>query len=261
MKPDMIIGNPPYGGLDKKIMKKCVELFSETEMVFLAPVRWLQEDYDGTKSTDVFKDKKVELVDSGPHLWDNFKGAHGALDLGIYNINGKINDYKKISKKPMSYFGTDKNLTIKKYSDSLKSFVPISSILVYHGIKKDKPNLSMLWKQYGWVDKNKKCRDSKFEGQTLRAAKELSRTTGTLDNWNCVMFKTDVEVKNFWDYIHLDSFRGCMYYSHVDVHVHLDRLPFPNDFEEPWTDERFYAYFNISLQERKLIESTVKEWQ
>lgn len=254
MKPDIIIGNPPYGGLDKKIIKKCIEQFADTQMVFLAPVRWLQEDYDEKLSDNIFKDKNVEVVDHGRHLWEGFD-AGGAFDLAVYNINGNVNDYKKLIKRKEAFFGSYKNLTWEKWNGQ-RHYVPVKGIVSDHGNWWD--NAELFKREWGYVA-NGTLTAGKRNGLTPQDA-WASETNGKLSNWYGPKLKTAKEAKNFWDYLHLGSFMYFMKKLTVDVNVHLDRLPFPADFTTPWTDKMFYDYFNITKQEQNIIEKTIGEW-
>ena len=71
--------------------------------------------------------------------------------------------------------------------------------------------------------------------------------------FNSVQFNTKEEAEN-----HRQTQCGTFMLfidavSRVDAHVHQRFIPIMNDYSEPWTDERFYDFFNISNEERDLV--------
>lgn len=77
---------------------------------------------------------------------------------------------------------------------------------------------------------------------------------------NCkarLVFDTKEEKDNFYNSLECWPYK-LMYLidnkSAVPAH-----LPFMKDYTEPWTDERFYKYFNISKEEKEEIEKFIKD--
>jgi hypothetical protein len=252
-----VIMNPPYGNKHLPILKKMIEETvnkNNGQVVSIQPVRWLQEDYDYKKSQKIFLNNNVEIVDSGRHLWNTFD-ASGTFDLAIYKINGKINNYKDHIKKSMPFFGSNKNLKWEKYNGQ-KYFVPCKGIISDHGNWWD--NAELYKREWGYIT-NGKLTNGNRNGLTAEKAWE-NETNGKLTNWYGPKLKNANETKNFFDYLHLNAFKYYMKKYTVDIHVHLDRLPFPNDFSISWTNEKFYKYFGINEEEQKIIEDTMKHY-
>jgi hypothetical protein len=268
MKFGYCIMNPPYGNLHLPILKTMVEKIvdkNDGEIVSIQPVRWLQEDYDKTKSA--FLRNKCIITEHGIHLWEGFD-AGAPIDLGIYKIKKGKDNLDKIILKTWCYFGSNKNLTIKKYSPELKNFVPIKGIFSGRGefnkIGKPLLNKSILYKtHYGYFITGKSKEGLCQEGLTLAEAfaKNKKATQGKIENWDCVIFKTPEETKNFWDYIHLSYFCACMLAVHVDVHIHMDRLPFPKDFSKNYSNSDFLKLFPFSKEEKEIIKKAALNWE
>jgi hypothetical protein len=250
---DCVIANPPYSGFDRKIMRACVKTFPISKLVFLAPVRWLQEDYDKEKSNDIFGDHNVEIVDYGRHLWDGFS-ASAAFDLAIFSINGDKSNYNDVINKKEAFFNTHKNLTWERYHGQ-KNYVPIKRIVSAHGEWWD--NAELYKREWGYIA-NGKLTDGKRDGLTPTEAWK-NETNGKVSNWYGPKLNNAKEAKNFWEYLHLNAFKYYMKKVTMDVNVHLDRLPFPDDFSQPWTEARFYKHFKIAKDEQKLIEETMSK--
>jgi hypothetical protein len=249
--------NPPYGNKHLPILKKMIEKVvdkNDGQIISIQPIRWLQEDYDNKKSKKIFSDNNVEIVESGRHLWKTF-AADGPLDLAIYKINGKVNNYKNHIKESMSFFGSNKNLIWEKYNGQ-KYFVPCKGIVSDHGNWWD--NAELYKREWGYVS-NGKLTSGKRDGLTPEKAWK-NETNGKLENWTGPVLHNENEAKNFFDYLHLDAFKYYMKKYTVDVNVHLDRLPFPSDFSKPWTNKRFYKYFEISTEEQNSIENVMRQY-
>ena len=77
-----------------------------------------------------------------------------------------------------------------------------------------------------------------------------------------VKFNTTYEAENFYDSLNTNFVKYVIYLNKQGQHVYWHRIPFMEDYSAPWTDERFYDYFEICSNDRKIIEDTIKknEW-
>ena len=77
-----------------------------------------------------------------------------------------------------------------------------------------------------------------------------------------VKFNTTYEAENFYDSLHTNFIKYVIYLNTHNQIVYWHRIPFMEDYSTPWTDERFYDYFGICSNDRKIIEDTIKknEW-
>ena len=99
---------------------------------------------------------------------------------------------------------------------------------------------------------------SLMNGKTVFENRGLMNKT-TKQGINAVRFSNKNEAENYRQtqftlfILFLDAI------SRVDIHIHSNFVPFMQDYTEPWTDERFYKYFNLTADEIKVIEDTVAE--
>lgn len=77
-----------------------------------------------------------------------------------------------------------------------------------------------------------------------------------------VKFNTTYEAENFYDSLNTNFVKYVIYLNIHGQNVYWHRIPFMEDYSMPWTDERFYDYFGICSNDRKIIEETIKknEW-
>ena len=74
-----------------------------------------------------------------------------------------------------------------------------------------------------------------------------------------VKFNTTYEAENFYDSLKTNFIKYVIYLNTHGQHVYWHRIPFMEDYSTPWTDQRFYDYFGICSNDRKIIEDTIKE--
>ena len=77
-----------------------------------------------------------------------------------------------------------------------------------------------------------------------------------------VKFNTTHEAENFYDSLNTNFVKYVIYLNTQNQNVYWRRIPFMEDYTQPWTDERFYDHFGICSNDRKIIEDTIKknEW-
>ena len=76
-----------------------------------------------------------------------------------------------------------------------------------------------------------------------------------------IKFDTVQEAQNFIDSINTEFFLFFNYLTKLDVNVQFQYLPFMKDYREPWTNERFQRYFQVSDEEMKFIKDTMKKYK
>lgn len=74
-----------------------------------------------------------------------------------------------------------------------------------------------------------------------------------------VKFNTTYEAENFYDSLKTNFIKYVIYLNTQGQNVYWHRIPFMEDYSEPWNDERFYDYFGICSNDRKIIEDTIKK--
>lgn len=74
-----------------------------------------------------------------------------------------------------------------------------------------------------------------------------------------VKFNTTDEAENFYDSLNTNFIKYVIYLNKQGQNVYWHRIPFMEDYSIKWTDERFYDYFGICSNDRKIIEDTIKK--
>lgn len=282
MKFDVVVGNPPYGNLHLPILKKCVEHLTEDGIsVTIQPVRWLQDPLwnlkktsDAKKFQDVF-DGKIDSIKIMPNeVATQTFNCLMSFDLGIFTIknSGGSLDYSALANTRGGIeLGTTTRILrkfdfferAKRYDFTQKNFFPLISIVSAGGSGRGLGTVTELNRRYGYFfnghSVNSKYGDGLTPAESMKANKRA--TLGKVTNWQCVEFETENELKNFYDFLGLEAFRFYMFVTTLDVNVQSAFLPIPDfvdAFTTPWTNERFYEHFDLTTEEQKVIEETMK---
>jgi len=260
MKFDLIVGNPPYDrSLHLKILERLLPFGKE--IVWISPVRWLQDPlakYKKTSDLLKYKDtiltrlKEVEVV-SAKALCDIFertntdpgknKDAVFTIDLGIYHLSEDVNkdfDPKKLYKNEWfieRVVDGDLDSVANHYldKDELDMNIPFVRFSDIHG-----PARKANW--YEFLTKD----------QSVVFDKNAKKVGG-------LNFDTQEEAENFFNYMQTDFIKFLGITIKRDVNVPLSFIPYMNDYTRPWTDEDLFKLFNITEDEQRIIHDTVKE--
>lgn len=283
MKFKSFIQNPPYGGLHLPILKRMVELVVDNggHGVSLQPVRWLQDPlwkYKPHSDANTYKTflenriKEIRVINNKDASALFAGAADITMNLGVFDLEkNTVFHYDSLSKEIFcvpDFSETYNNIVWGRYDGTQKNYVPIKSIFSGRGegnsLGKPELNRMLLYKtHYGYFRDGKSVDGLCKEGLTLEEAfKENKRATqGNIYNWEIAIFDTGEEAKNFFDYLHLDAFKFFVMVTSTDQNPQTKYLPFAKDYKKPWTNERFYEYFNISKEDQKIIAKTMKKYE
>lgn len=254
MKFDLIIMNPPYdGNLHLKIFEEAINHLSKDGVCTnLSPTPWLAKSNINrpmAKYRSKFngKIKNIEIID---HNTANilFGTGNAIEELGIYavkNNNSKSVDlmnygftsmvekslYDKIGK-----ISADKCLTFSKCISQGKGSQGGSAIRDYE------VNV------YTW-----------HGGKTCKEA--VIRTDDKKRSF-VLYFNSQQERDNFIN--SLDTTFMNWYYQQFIVpgdYKIRNYMFVMDDYSQPWTDERFYKFFNLTKDEIKIIEETMAKYK
>lgn len=75
-----------------------------------------------------------------------------------------------------------------------------------------------------------------------------------------IKFATKEEAMNFEAYCKLKFPNALKRLTQTDIHVPLMIFPFLDDYTHPWTDEMLYDYFQLTKEERELVEREMKDY-
>ena len=251
MKFDCIIMNPPYQkNLHLKILAEAIKHLKDEKSVCvnLSPIRWLQDPTATLKTSNGVGGKDAEeyvkrhiknLVEISSNSASQLFGTGQASNLGIYECiiaetHFNTNKFRNALIDKIISQINKKNTILKNLQSKPTAFcVKIPHI-------------------YGGSDCSYYISPNKDISRSFVKSEKAGRRTAWL------VFNTEQEAENcrlsfetnFWRYLTIKTKTSC---SVVKV------LPYMGDYTEPWTDERFYKYFNLTADEIKVIEDTVAE--
>ena len=253
--------NPPYKcNLHLKIFEEAVKYVSKDGVcVSLSPKQWLAKftiNRPMAKYRKVFngKIKHIEVID---HATANamFGTGNSIEELGIYVV--KNDDSTPIDL--MKYgFNSDAE---KRLYDKINMMNTKAGILTY--------NKCTYNDKYGMASsKNSKAIRKSFDvpiytwhgGKTCKEAVLMLNSKKKVSM--VLYFNSQVEHDNFIN--SLDTMFMNWYYQMFVVPGDFKIINYMFrmvDYSQPWTDERFYKFFNITPEEQKVIEDTMKKYE
>jgi hypothetical protein len=215
------------------------------------PLWKYKSNTDAKKYKEVFENKidNIEIIkaDVASKL---FGSATFSMDLGVFMIceNGKCDyesfSYNAIVEKVLNKMPS--NVETHVHQDYKKDFSVPTLPLYGHGIKGT-----------GWVKKII-IEHGMYNGTDYLAQKK-GNFKDTEKVANVVSFNSKEEAQNYIDASRTNFMVYLFLTLQKDIHTPLKFYPFMNDYTTPWTDERFYAYFDITADEQKIIEKTVED--
>ena len=267
-KIDIAICNPPYcRDLHLRIIEKLIPHCEE--VLNISPISWLQDPlakYKKNSSYNKFKESvaehiaDLEVIDAKKcqALFD----ALFIIDLGIYHFDNnkhkivckypqfmsRVAKYMKDSLPPIEHLKKDgyrvRIMTIGggkaggsgQRSATLFSKNPLSKNIVYKdGMYEEKP-----WHSY--YVKN-----------------QYSKTTDEITD--SIKFDSEYEAYNFIHSYDTVFAKIVHLYSVTGVNINKLNILWMKDYTQPWTDERFKDYFNITDEEWKEIEEIMSKYK
>jgi len=276
MKFDCIVMNPPYdGNLHLKILAEAIRHLKDEKSICvnLSPVRWLQDPLAKFKANNDyhrFEDSISKHIASTTIISTqdsrSLFGAELLQPLGIYKCDLNIDHTAYIDEFKQYEFidrtfakilddANFKKQHIEKFNDNLKNFVLIN--IMAPPMKYGRPMFDALKTWCGVFTNGKN-----HEGLTYREAKNKNTraTRGDISRDNAVVFNTASEAENCYNAMQTNFVKFFVMTSVVDVHVHHNVIPWMQDYTQPWDDARFYKHFNITADEQKVIEETMKKY-
>ena len=260
MKFDCIIMNPPYRwGLHMKILAEAIKHLSDDgTCINLSPAHWLaisNINRPMTKHRKTFngKIKNIEIID---HATANamFGTGNAIGNLGIYIV--KNDDSKSIDLMNYGFSST----TEKSLYDKIDMMNYKAGVITLNKCRNNKygmtsfKDIKVIRKPfdvpiYAWHG-GKTCKEAVL---LLNADKTASMV---------LYFTSQNEHDNFISSLDT-TFMNWYYHMFVEpgdcqIKSYMFRM---SDYSQPWTDERFKKFFNITNEEWKLIEETMKKYE
>lgn len=276
--------NPPYlGNLHLKILAEVIKRLKDEKSVCvnLSPIRWLQDPLAKYKKTSDLK-RFEELVAKHIESLDTIdKGISGNAfsiginsDLGIYKCNSKGGwNYESIrwyyNNTNFSFF--EKLISISKTVGSLKN---IASTDISKGIV-------VPFNIFGGGSGGRTF-NGEYVSKILVTNEEKNNFLygrKKQDGWNSkrffigAVFNTLIEAQNFKNFITSTLMRCFGIVTIKNMHIDNSWAFVPNlynainprtglkGYQGEWTDDDLYKFFNITPEERKVIEETMEKYK
>lgn len=278
MKFDVIVGNPPYKrDLHLKFLQLAVNYLSKLgNIIWIHPARWLQDPTAVLKeNSDYIKYKNLPFTD--------FKIIYNADAQKIFNISITSDlCISTLKNGKESILNEDKIYELRDIPISFKRFLHMKYTSIndvtetnkYEGIRVKIINIQIFATKDGRdYIKNRYMIfhpnhavpfiDGKYNNKDwtqLVAKNQFSKSEGSAFPIS-IKFNTINEAKNFINSTNTEVFQFFNYLTKLDVHIQLQYLPFMNDYTNPWTNERFKEYFNITDDEMLYILETMKKYK
>ena len=292
MNFDKVIMNPPYmRTLHIQITRKAMEHCDSA--VILQPAEWVMNKEWENMSRCVLR-RFVDIAQKITSLErlnrrnlevraeEQCKDESSALELAIftYSRDAKNNYWKtfwqlRYSDYEIRILDCVKSKTKKSFIDVIDKDektdgirVPIRPMVGNSGWgSRDVPKPIVYFKYFKYAI------DNKVNGVNYRRylSSISSASRSVMKQFNIdpdspmkfsVKFNTIREAENFYDSLNTNFVKYVIYLNTHGQNVYWHRIPFMEDYSMSWTDERFYDYFGICSNDRKIIEDTIKknEW-
>ncbi len=297
MKFDCIIMNPPYQrNLHLKILAEAIKHLRDEKSVCvnLSPDNWLHDFADTIKRSDYNKYKNIPFksIEHIGLLSKYFDLGHTTYSGAIYvccNNNGNYD----LSKSLYRDISTGNIILPATVNKSLKN-------KIVNFIKTPQQSLEGNIKT-GEIDSNTKyvriiprlvgnpgyrcsCLASigskrwdktffkgKYNGITVSNTKKKLRNVSNYSSFDYLEFNSEESALNWRNSCNTNFMRYVCTLVHVDANRHAQWIPWMGDainprtgkkgYEGEWIDDDFYVFFNITPDERKVIEETMEKYK
>jgi len=268
---DRIIMNPPYGEFHFPIFKSSVQNFIKSTGIVtsLQPMTWVlhswRDDVDFGYKEFISEIEDYcfieQVLDNGDDT--TFKDVNLFINLGIFKVshtikNPNIRDIVTTShgiqfKRFLPFLkssGVD-NIRVEKF-DNQQFCVPLKTMLGGNGRGIESHCKVIVRVNYGTII-NGICSTT---GKSLKDSK--TSCSGKIEDWPVVVFDTEQELKNFYNFCHLLSFRFFVLLGQIKAQIMLKYLPFPSDYTKEWTEDSYLKWLGI-LHEKEWILNVMKQ--
>ena len=249
-KFDICLMNPPYSGstLHLKFIDKVLTVADKA--VVVCPVRFLT-DYsviDGWKKSitrpyiNSFAHKLSDYIYYNDHEFNGLFGISGWCEgiIGVFDNETNSDLYKQLSQKHPEEISVINKVAKRIYNKE------IPSVKSMYNKNNELPYFIKCTRVHGHVNK----------------ADYYDLTSPILKFSYCVhdkekkevYFNTHDEAVNFFNSLNTTFCKFLKYLGAYSGDFNSG-IPFMSDYTDPWDNERFYKYFNITEDEQKYIES------
>ena len=283
---DIVFSNPPYSGIDLKILESMFSKNIADSFVWIAPIRWLQDPLAKYKKRTTFKSflekgicqkiQKFKII-KGINAYHIFN-AQFNYDIGILLIDKNSpdsdiytsifdNTFLKIFEKIYKHCNTIMDYVDEKCVDGWR--VKVSLISGGRFLKNGINDRRLFYQDQIYYDGLHPI-TKKYWTECQKTKNRFSKNVGDPIPTS-IKFKNENECKNFQNSCENVFLHFLNYNLQGDVHVPLQFLPCMIEetnprtglkgYEGEWTNEDFYKFFGITEEEQKYIEETMSQFK
>lgn len=238
-KFDVVLMNPPYyRDLHLKFLEKTLEIADN--VISVQPVGYLLDlpavmgwkkqhfqKYEHTVSRHI-RDIDIMYAEDANEAFS----IRSFDKIGIYNCDNGVYDFYKTlyaydGKKKLSIF----NKVIKRVKDGeISNIADHINISVIHGHPGKRDEFDIITPQMHIANK--------FKPE----------------------YMSEEEFARWHESCGTKFMKYCNMLTRSGAHLNPKWLPYMDDYKEPWTDERFYDFFNLTDDEIDHIENTMRKY-
>ena len=288
-KFDIVIANPPYGtrtsSLHLKFLEKSLKIYKE-KIVFVHPSTSFIDKKGNNKNYNEINKSIQNRLESLTFF--NGNGVFGitlkvpcsVTVIGPHKPNSIFTvDYLYYSNRKetlseiedVSLFGRSdilKSLSSKIKSHSLRNLHTEGNVLGTRDIgNRVLKNQNSFIVQFSHIQGNTETENPNLNSGLFKKnffilanIKEYKVEHSVIPKYNIWFeFETKREAENFLSFCKTDFARFCLSMSKRNQHLsngELKTIPWM-DFTQEWTDEKLYAYFNITKEEQSFIKEII----
>lgn len=276
MTYDFILMNPPYNrNLHLKILEQTISMLSDDGILAnISPIRWLQDPLAKyKKSSDYCKfeesvAKHIEDVYVVRALTAQEMFSSGQYeDLGVYVIRkSAMNEVQPIIETLLEpkMKGLFDKVNLPTYQKKLVSLYDVRT-------PEGEPDYSRPFVKVSHLHGHTGCKDyaDLISPDKEITMKQVEAKTGG-GKMSTINFDTDEEANNLADSLQTTFMKACNYNCKTNMWWPGYAIPFMGDcinprtglkgYEGEWTDDDFRQYFDITDNEWKEIECTMKPY-
>ena len=235
-KFDVVLMNPPYDrNLHLKFLEKTIEVANK--VINISPHDWLTNQFAKTEKSKFkryFREKYSKYIEEleiiSAEDFNKYFGTSNwfGVAIGVFKENAKGID-------PDKFLNND--ALLNKIIDKIHTLPSLRSKFTRR--IDDKLFVPVRRTSHGYLN-------------------YAERDYTKIKSKDGILFKSEDEVNNF-----IDSFDTWLYKylekSEWSGSANSASVPYLEDYTKPWTNERLYKLFNISDEEKKIIENIINE--
>ena len=258
--------NPPYNGsIELKFLEKLINI--SDKVVSIQPIAWLEDpkNYDNKKSkVNKYTNSIIKYIKDAEWIKNPSKQftIEANVDIGIYvcDKNGGYDVtslvWKKINKNDFELFNNsaehfpkleifDENKNETQAFVNIKTFANQGRTTRYNIVASN--TYKVIYK--GKLPNGDVWNSKKYKSKSLSKDKPYG-----------IYFNSYKEAVNFYNSCLTECYKFIVSTFKHQGGIPLNYLPFMGDYTQPWTNDRFFDFYNIDKKKQKEIIESMKPY-